>query len=454
MSQKDRVKFDTTKQVLTTKLDVFKERLERINERLRGAKAPEIVATYKPRGIRLIHNNQTNVSVRGHVTEVSLSRRLESENSFIRILAKSRVDLKTGSMTHSYYGELTPEEVIAVDKPEDNCRCDHCQTTRKRVFMYTLENENGRFRVGSGCVDAFAGQSIAVWIKSQEDAAELLDKYADITFADVRDHSVVEVDAFLAEIVTIISEQKGGFEHSSDYAMQAFANIQGKYESDEDAVLSYPEDVVAQVEAIKSMITQTEYQEDQRYRELNVNRRNIVNCGYLSLAQSPILASGALWYFRQAEFNAEKARREAEAQQKSLDNAHIGLAHIGTPGEKLILKDLFVKRIISNPDGFYGPTTSITMVSPEGLVINWKASGIIGEDVVKEGQSVNVQGKVKANKGHAVFYSKLFGKEIKATEIGHCKFLTHEEVKELEDQAKNPKPKRTRKREDSLNPAA
>ncbi|MBB4861266.1 hypothetical protein HNP46_000077 [Pseudomonas nitritireducens] len=427
--------------VITDKLPVLMARMDKINERLRMSSAPLLTISVEPLGVRTMRKGLQEITA--DFSKVRIERQIADDVNHTKVLAHTRIALSTGVMTHTFYDDLNEEQVYAIQNPASACKCDHCNHDRQRVNIYTVQNDQGIFRVGSSCIDDFSKLKMNKWLAAHEDAVEQLNKYSEITFSDIRDHGVLEVDSLLAEVVELL--QKGPYqtkyEHGISTGYIAFGNVQLKVEQNDGRAPEYPDDVMESVRLIKQMILQSEFSETERLKDISLSQRNIVNNGYVTVAQAPIMAGAVAWHNKHKKLQAE---REAEGSAPKAQS-NVGTAHLGAVKDRIVFKNLQVVGVWAGTSDRGFPFTKLTMLDDQNHVITWKASTHLDLD---KGDRINLVGSVK---GHATFNSKLFGKEVQATEMTRCSILTNEEVLEAE----KPKKARTRKaQEESLSPAA
>lgn len=418
--------------VPTAKLNDLKIKIQKINDKLSQSGFPTLKLNEVDIGVTRVANG--SISMMSPSTRIELVRDFSSSGEDFKLIAKTHVELKTeGTLTHQFYGDLSDEQIYAVDKPEEVCRCDHCHTNRIRVYMYSIETKNGVVRIGSGCLDKFAGFPVKSWMQAVEEAHEIIEKYCNLSYSDVKDYSVIDVDTFLSECVkTSKSYGIRSTGHDAQWSgASVFKTLQAYLDENNGVPPEYSDEIKIEVNEIKDLIRESQLSNDIQYRDLNINRRNIIDCGYVTNHQSPIMSSTVSWN------HYNKLRIEKENLLSS-ECQNVGLNHCGDLGGKIIVKKAVVKSIWVS-SGQWGDTTKLTMVSEDGNVFTWAAST---NPELSVGDEINFSGTVKKD-GHVKFFSKLFGKEILATEVMRCKKLTLEEIADLE--AKNNKPKSKRK---------
>lgn len=149
------IKNNEERYVLQSRLPLLQHRIDAINEKLEAAKAPKIEILVSGPFIQRIQFGLYSRMM--PVVKVELSRELNGPKGEVKMLALSTVDKKTQWMEHKTFTKLTPEQDVQVRLTDTPCLCDHCGTNRIRIYMYTLQTQEGIKRVGSGCVDDLPG---------------------------------------------------------------------------------------------------------------------------------------------------------------------------------------------------------------------------------------------------------------------------------------------------------
>jgi hypothetical protein len=112
--------------------------------------------------------------------------------------------------------------------------------------------------------------------------------------------------------------------------------------------------------------------------------------------------------------------------------------HFGTEGERIPLKNLQVASAYAD-EGRYGWQTKITFYDEKNRLFEWNAAGRID---LKAGETVHLVGTLGK---HETFESKKYEKIMYKNTLKRCKFHSLEEIDEIIEKGKNPKPKRRAK---------
>jgi hypothetical protein len=412
--------------VLETRMPLLRQRIDAINEKLRSAKAPLIEMNVSGPFIRRIHFGLYSRLL--PVMKVELDRELNGPKGEVKMLALSTVDKTTQWMEHKTFTKLTPEQDVQVRLTDTPCLCDHCGTNRIRVYMYTLEINNEIKRVGSGCVDEFAGLSIRSWQAAYEKAVESIEKYSDVDFSVVDDHSVVPVMDFLKEAVMHTKEH--GYltfnESGRSSGYEAFQALGDRLCAEGDSP-TYPAEVVEKAKAVRDHILKSEADPERRDKDYWCNLLSLVKYGHLTMRQSSLLCSSIKSY----ETHLSKLA-------KPLEGASLANEHFGTEGERIPLKNLQVASAYAD-EGKYGWQTKISMYDEKNRLFEWNAAGRFD---LKPGDTVHLVGTLGKPE---TFESKKYAKVMFKNTLKRCKFHSLEEIDELIEKAKTPKAKRRAK---------
>lgn len=409
--------------VLQTRMPLLQQRIDAINEKLKAAKAPLIEMSITGPFVQRIHFGLYSRLL--PVMKVELNRELDGPKGEVKVLALSTVDKTTQWMEHKTFTKLTPEQDMQVRLTDTPCLCDHCGTNRIRVYMYTLETQDGIKRVGSGCVDEFAGLSIRSWQAAYAKAEESIEKYSEIDFSVVDDHSVVPVLEFLKESIMHVKEH--GYltfnESGRSSGFEAFQALGDRMDAEGESP-TYPPEVVAKAKAVRDHILTSAADPQRRDKDYWCNLISLVEYGHLTMRQSSLLCSSIKSY----ETHLKKLALPAQG-------AVIANEHVGTVGERIPLKNMRVTYV--DPElGEYGWKTEITMYDEKNRLFKWNASGTFD---LKAGDTVHLVGTIAKPK---TFYSNKYEKTMFQNNLQRCKFHTLEEIDEIIEKAKNPKPKR------------
>lgn len=412
--------------VLQTRMPLLQQRIDAINEKLKAAKAPLIEMSITGPFVQRIHFGLYSRLL--PVMKVELNRELDGPKGEVKVLALSTVDKTTQWMEHKTFTKLTPEQDVQVRLTDTPCLCDHCGTNRIRVYMYTLETQDGIKRVGSGCVDEFAGLSIRSWQAAYQKAEESIEKYSDIDFSVVDDHSVVPVLEFLKESIMHVKEH--GYltfnETGRSSGFEAFQALGDRMDAEGESP-TYPPEVVAKAKAVRDHILTSAADPLRRDKDYWCNLISLVEYGHLTMRQSSLLCSSIKSY------ETHLSKMALPVQGAALANEHFG-----TEGERIPLKNLQVASAYAD-EGRYGWQTKITFYDEKNRLFEWNAAGRID---LKAGETVHLVGTLGK---HETFESKKYEKIMYKNTLKRCKFHSLEEIDEIIEKAKSPKLKRRAK---------
>jgi hypothetical protein len=403
-----------TRSILADKMPILLAKVGRINEKLKAGALPIIEIKYGLSYITSINIPGTGTA-RLPMVEVSIAREAPSHaKGFVQLLAKTTIDpsLGTSALLHRTYGDLTPEQRERVEKPENPDACDHCTSNRKRSYIFTLDTPGGVMRVGNGCLKEFVGFDMSRWAGALNDVIEVTDKLSEITFNEVNEHEVIPLRLFLSEAVKHVASH-GYQKRDTGYPTgeMAFQVCQALIcDNVEDEEPEHRD----QVSAIIDYIKDSEYRVNDKHQDYFVNLRTMVNLGHLTLKQSNLIASAVV----------SQTRYQAELRKAEL-NRGMAEAFVGEPKERLLLKDLKVEAVLHGHND-YGYTTTFMMTDINGAFYQWRASG---QHDMAAGGTISIIGTVK----HENFYSNWYKKEVCCNSLSHCKFLTPEELLNMEN---------------------
>jgi len=409
--------------ILVDRLQLLQQRIDKINEKLANSKAPLIQMTVSEPEIR-----RMNLGVGTRmlpVVKVALVRELTGPKGEVKMLALSTVDKTTQWMSHKTFTKLTPEQDEQVRLTDTPCLCDHCGTNRIRIYMYTLETEDGIKRIGSGCVDEFAGLQIRGWQAAYQKAIESIEQFSEIDFSMADDHSVVPVMDYLKEAIMQINEigYMTRTNHGRSTAAEAFTALGQKMDL-EGGSPSYPAATVDKASEVRDYILKSEADPSKRDEDYWKNLRSLIQFGHLTIRQASLLCSSVKSY----ESHLSKL-------QSVVEGAELANEYFGNKGERTPLKNLTISYIDPKYDGKFGPTTKITMYDEKNHLFEWRAAGLFD---LKKGDVVHLVGTIDDQE---TFESKKYNKTMHKNILKRCKFHTLEEIDELIEAAKNPKPK-------------
>lgn len=420
--------------ILQNRMPALQAKIDKINEKLKSAMAPLIVMTVSGPEIRRYDAKQGDYM---SVMRVDLSRELQAPIGKIELLAATKIDPTTQFMEHRTFTKLTPEENDKIRNPLAPCLCDHCETNRLRVNIYTLKTSEGVKRVGSGCLDNFTGFKMIRWQEAYSSAVKAVEEAEQITFTDAAEHTVIPVETFLCEAIDQIAQSgyQSGYNGSYSTGMETFAVLRAKLLEVDGPEISYSPQTKAKAAEIKAFIIDSELNPIKRANDYYSNLRGLLNFGYLTVRQSGLLSSSIVSHDKEM----------AQLKEQSLKST-LGNTFYGTEGEKVLLKSLRVDNAYSDPNSQWAKT-KITMYDDQGHMFVWNASGFIE---VKKESIVNISGTLTK---HNAWESKRLGKTMYENTLKFCKFHTLEEIEELiATPVKVKKPRKTKALEDSPSP--
>lgn len=424
--------------ILQDRMPSLQAKIDKLNEKLKAAKAPLIVLKLGEPEVRRIDPNGTGDYL--PVRRVEVSRDVLAPIGRIELLAATKIDPTTQVMEHRTFTKLTPAEDMKVKTPVAPCFCDHCETNRLRVYIYTLKTPDGVSRVGSGCLDSFSGLEIGAmgkWQEAYKNAIKAIEVVEEITFTDAQDHSVISVELFLREAVDKIAANgyHNGYTGSYHTGAETFSSLRAKLKDVEDGQIQYSPATIKKADEIKAFIIGSQLNPLKRADDYYSNLRILLDFGHLTYRQAGLLASSVISH--------EKEMKQVQEQAKA---AGVANAFFGTPKDKLILKNLRVDGAYPK-DSQWGPMIEIVMYDQQGHLFKWKTKGTFD---LKKDQTVHLTGTLSK---HENWTSHKLGKEMFQNTVTHCKFHTLEEIEELiATPVKVKKPRKARELDDSPSP--
>jgi hypothetical protein len=405
--------------VLVDRVGLLKDKIEKINERLRAANAPLIELDIGDPSITSAHEHG-EVGVRIATCKVTLKRGIDSPLGQIKLLGRTLVDqdTRTDIMTHTFFTKINDQQREAFEHPVHKFHCDHCGTQRNRVTLFLFETDAGVVRVGSACADEFAGVHIKKWTLAFIDAVNELEKICKIQLNELLTHSVFPVDDFLKEAALVIDTM--GYFSAREYGYNgsgniAFENLNASADENGVVISAYPDFIVEKVKRVKDYIEASEYRDEDRNNDYFVNLRSLISFGYLTSRQAGTLASAV------QSLTIHELKQASAEIYKTVANAHVGIID-----ERAIFKNLRVDAAYQDLNSIY-PSTKIHYFDENENLIIWKRSGI--HDVTL-GETVNMMASVGS---HKKWHSRKYQKEVCETSVMRCKFLSPEEVLILEE---------------------
>jgi hypothetical protein len=433
--------------ILQSRWPAIKAKIDKINARLLAEHAPELNIQVSEPEFRKSGSNKVGGIM--SVVRVDISRVVDAPIGKIELLAETKVDLKmlknpisspiellarttvdadSELMLHTTYTTLSnEEEELITGSRKDPCFCDHCQTDRPRIYIYTVRTDEGIKRVGSGCLETFSGFKMQNWQKAYASVNKLLDDAQVISFSEAPLHVVVPVDLLLCEAIETIQARgySSGYSGEISTGMEAFEELRLKLIESDTLDIPYPEATRAKAKLVKDFIIDSELSPATRANDYYRNLRLLLNFGYATVRQAGLLTSGVISQEKEAE-------RLKEIAKKSV----LGNEQFGAEGDKVLLKNLRVDDVYPK-ETQYGWVTKITMYDEENRMFFWQASG---QKDIKKGEIVNLAGTLKEPER---YYSNKYEKDMVKNVLTRCTFHTLEEIEEL---AKKPAPKAKAKR--------
>ncbi len=284
-------------------------------------------------------------------------------------------DAEAGLITRA-----APGQELTV-RPTD-CHCDVCKTERRRSDTYLLRNEQGEeVQVGSGCLQRFLGIYPALWMLDFDRSIRDFES-ENRGFRGTPRYGVKEIVQLGLAVI-----------HERGWASRGMAQANSIRSTSEwvfEVLSSNPWGEEAKRLQTKVLSTYKQYEAEAEQMIATIqastdssdyitNLRAIVNCESVEPRNVALLVS---------IYAACKARKEQEAKQ----SAALVSNFMGAVGQKLTSKA--VVKSTKLIEGYYGETTLIVFVTPEGNVLKWFASGDKTEDIA-EGADVTVVGTVK-----------------------------------------------------------
>lgn len=421
--------------ILQDRMPTLQSKIDKLNEKLKAAGAPLITLKLGEPEVRRIdpEGNGDYMPVR----RVEVSREVLAPIGRIELLAATKIDPTTQFMEHRTFTKLTRAEDEKVRSPIAPCFCDHCETNRLRIYIYTLKTPEGVSRVGSGCLDSFAGFSMSKWQEAYKAAVKTVEEIEAITFTDAQEHTVIPVDLFLREAVVQIEANgyRNGYSGGYHTGGETFTVLRAKLKEIEDGEIEYSPQTVKKADEIKAFIISSQLNPVKRADDYYSNLRALLDFGHLTHRQAGLLASSVISH--------EKEMRQVQEQAKM---AGVANAFYGSPKDKVKLKNLKVDGVYPK-DGQWGPKTEIVMYDEQGHMFKWNATGLFD---LKKGQTVHLTGTLAK---HENWTSHKLGKEMFQNTVSHCKFHSLEEIEALiVTPVKVKKPRKARELDDSPSP--
>lgn len=399
--------------ILKDRMPTLQAKIDKLNEKLLAAGAPPIILKIGTPEVR-----RTDAAESGDymsVQKVEISREVFAPIGKIELLAATKIDPTTQFMEHRTFTKLTRAEDEKVRSPVAPCFCDHCETNRLRIYIYTVKTAEGVSRIGSGCLDSFAGFSMSKWQEAYKAAIKATEEVEAITFTDAEAHVVIPVDQFLKEAVDQIEANgyRNGYSGGYHTGAETFRALRLKLKELEDGALTYSPQTEKRANDVKAFIIDSQMNPAKRVDDYYSNLRALLDFGHLTHRQAGLLSSAIITYDKEFKLAQEQAQK-----------AGIGNAFFGQPKDKLLLKNLTVDGAYQK-DGDWGAKTEIVLHDQQGNLFKWVATGLID---LEKGQTVHLSGTLKE---HRQYTSNKYNKEMFENRITRCTFHTLEEIEAL-----------------------
>lgn len=289
--------------------------------------------------------------------------------------------------------------------------CEHCNSKRNRKDTYLIRNtETGEFKqVGKSCLKDFtkglSAESVVQYISWFD---ELIKGEAPSDNSYTRYYKVEEVVKLAVEAVNLYGYQKSTGSYEEGYHGQSTKQVVidmidgGRWaKPHEDKGFNIDrqgnkEKTAAVLGFVAGMKTEYGYIS---------NLKTLCSSDYCQSRDLGIVVSAVACYDREMEYQAKKARREAEQakEQSSLKNEWFG-----SLGERITVMEPEVKLLTSWETDF-GTKYLYRFISDDGYVFTWKTGNFI-----ESGSKTKVVGTVKQ---HTEFRGQ------KQTELTRCKVI-------------------------------
>lgn len=399
--------------ILQDRIPTLQSKIDKINEKLKAAGAPLIALKVGAPEISRIDVNGEGDYL--PVQKVEISREVMAPIGRIELLAATKVDPTTQFMEHRTFTKLTREEDEKVRSPVAPCFCDHCETNRLRIYIFTLKTPEGVSRVGSGCLDSFTGFNMSKWQDGYRNAVKAVEEIEVITFTEAQQHAIMPVELFLKEAIEQIGSNGYSAGYSGNYntGLEAFSALRAKLKDVESGEIQYSPATVKKTQEVMYFIRTSDANPARRVDDYFSNLRALLQYGHLTHRQAGLLASSVISFDKEVKQVQERAKHSTRGNE-----------FVGQVKDKLLLKNLVVDGAYIK-DGEWGPKTEIDLYDDKGIYYRWNATGVVE---LEKGETVHVAGTLSK---HSQFYSNKFGKEMFQNNITRCKFHTLDEIEEL-----------------------
>lgn len=290
---------------------------------------------------------------------------------------------------------LAPGAVLQ-HRPEAR-HCDVCHAKRDRRDTYVVQNAaTGEERqVGSNCLEQFMGiKPQGLWLLGWDPELGDLDQEDTDpeapgrggprdTHANIADALALTVALARTRGFTSRKQEQDDLQGRRLATASVVTNVMfgdgNMLGEDRRGVIDLmnTEDVIAEASALRDFAATLDGD-----TEYVLNLRAAAANDYISAKNLPLLVSA---YAAKAR-NDDRRREQAEQATAGADSQHLGEKKGKIPATDARVT---ATRII---DGDYGPTTLITMITTDGNVVKWFASGHKDEEV---GDEISISGTVK-----------------------------------------------------------
>ncbi|BES53027.1 hypothetical protein [Aeromonas phage phiWae14] len=253
------------------------------------------------------------------------------------------------------------------------CRCDHCNTNRYRANTFIVTDGKEYLQVGGSCLKNYMGHA------KPSNLVSFFDELNNMDDGELRGgfNQVVYQDLASVICVAMYAIKTYGYNKNDYDAMptkHVVANVFGNPRSEirvDDCVSEYE----SKVADVISFMENIEPFGDGSYA---ANVKQIAKNGDVSPKSFGIATSAVYCYLRDIE-------------RKAKESVKIESNHVGNVGERLRNIEVTVVscRVF---DTFYGCSSAITMVTKDGNVFTWFASGAYNYEA---GDKFEITGTVK-----------------------------------------------------------
>lgn len=410
------------------RIERMREKVNKINERLVKNKLSPVIAEFGEVAINKIKTTTGNfVDIKSSILKIHRET-LDKHNRPLAVVAHTSLNQVTDVMSHTFYGEVTALEAQQINTPDDRKKCDHCNTSRPRINIYTIRNDEGFMRVGSGCMKDVAFDGFDKWIKAVDAIKDAAEAASTINLLDIEGMALVRVDDYLKAAVEHLEENEYEPDriHGVGSAFLVFSEQLAESDLPAGQRKQYAPEIIAKANAITTHYKTYRSRPEDAANSFMINVNNLLDDGWLTVSLARKIMGAVAGY----------KKYEARLKQQ-LASAHVGAKHYGAVKEKFVARGLHVD-YVDESYGQFGLTTLIKMSNAEGLLFQYRKTG---ETDIAKGDVVNLAGTVKKQSS---WYSGFHGKDVKVTEVTRCTFPTDEELLEAEAAASKKQSKRSK----------